>query len=982
MIPRLYIVIPCYNEGDNTRIISKQGIQKIDQLAREGRISADSRILFVDDGSTDNTKKEIEELVRTSDLIEGLYLDKNYGHQLALYKGLIEAKKYCDIAITIDADGQQDIDAIDRMLDEYEKGNEIVCGVRKDRHTDSFFRKASANLYYGFLKHLDESIIPNHADYRLVTKNAIELLEAQEKDRVFLRGDFLKLPLNISTVEYECKERMAGKSKYTLDKQLSLAADGIRNSSERKNSSKRALFGKLLLAFVIPAAILMGIFIFFRVYPFGSHTIIKSDLYGQYLPIMIKLKNAISNGEGIFYSFNGGLGTNFYALNTYQNASPITWLFLLLFDLDHMELATTLIIVFKIGLIGSCMYYYIYHIFVLNDKNNFDALQKNLIALAFSTLYALSGYVIAYYFNVMWLDNVALLPLVILGLRRVIDNQGRKLYTISLALMLFTQYYLALIMCIFVFLYFFVYCFAERKEKILSAFCRVGILTVFSFMMAMVVLLPTFIALLRTQNISALGNGISDFLYYPAAQHLRQLLPNSSVTMVIGPANLYSGLVSLILFFMFLFDKKTDLRKRIIKCSFVFFIFISTNVIVLDSFWHLMHIPNNIPARYSFVFTFMLIEIALETILNLEEIDKGKKGLAFLSVLIIYGIVLITIQEWTFDNFYMSLIGAIFILMYFIVLYYMPKNGRLLYLALIIFVEIALAGSGGFSQIVVSESEGEKVFDPKEEIAELIANAQVDDPYARMEILDSEMSNAPFVYDYYGLSIFASSVPADTYAVLDKMYVYNRGRINTFNFVELTIVPDALFNISHYISQGERPRHPWLTLATKNADYCLYENPYATSIGYMVDERISGIDLNQSEQDILNQFIEIHTGEKDIVGFEGVDLERWDEAYRKIFDELFVVEDLKGNHLSGSIDVKEVGLFMTSIPYDKGWSVKVDGEPVTDTNRFKYFISFPLNTGEHYIEMKYTPPGFVAGVIISLIGLMLYVLYEKGAKIG
>ena len=531
-------------------------------------------------------------------------------------------------------------------------------------------------------------------------------------------------------------------------------------------------------------------------------------------------------------------------------------------------------------------------------------------------------------------------------------------------------------MCIFIFFYFFVYCYSERKEKIVSTFCRVGILTIFAFMISMVVLLPTLIALSRTQNFSSLGSGIDDVLYYPISRHLKQLLPSSEVTLVIGPANLYSGLVSLILFFMFMFDKKIDLRKRIIKCSFVFFIFISTNVVALDAFWHLMHIPNNIPARYSFVFTFMLIEIALEAIQNIEEIEKRKKGLAFLCVLIIYGIILITIPEWTYENFYMAIFTAIFFLMYFVVIYYMPKGGRLLYLALILFVEIALTCNGSVNKIVITEVDEETLFEPSEEIKELVAIAKEQDPYGRMEIIDEENDNQPYVYDYYGVSIFASSVPSDTYAILDKMYVYNRNKINIFNFAGLTIVPDALFNIHYYISQEEL-NYNWLTLVKKTDNYYLYENPYTTSIGYMVDEGITNIDLTQDKQDILNDFIEIHTGEKDAVGYERVNFERWDKAYREIFTELFVVDELKGNYLSGSIDVKEDGLFMMSIPYDKGWNIKVDGETIKDINDFKYFISFPLNAGMHSIEMKFIPRGLVIGLILSLIGIILYILYEK-----
>ena len=231
MQPILYIVIPCYNEQEVLPVTAPMFLQKINDLYIDGKISEHSRILFVNDGSRDNTWDIITELSQIDEHYCGISLSRNRGHQNALLAGLMEAKDKCDITISVDCDGQDDIDAIDKMVDEYLSGSEIVYGVRNDRKTDTFFKRGTAHFFYKLMRGMGVDMVYNHADYRLMSRNALEGLAQFKEVNLFLRGLVPMVGFKYSCVEYSRKERLAGKSKYPLKKMLSFAIDGITSLS-------------------------------------------------------------------------------------------------------------------------------------------------------------------------------------------------------------------------------------------------------------------------------------------------------------------------------------------------------------------------------------------------------------------------------------------------------------------------------------------------------------------------------------------------------------------------------------------------------------------------------------------------------------------------------------------------------------------------------------------------------------------------------
>ena len=227
----LYIVVPCYKEEEVLPETAKRLKEKMNSLIENGKISESSRIVFVNDGSTDSTWEIIKELHASDKLFSGINLSRNRGHQNALLAGLMTVIEHSDVSISMDADLQDDINAVDKMLDKYYEGFDIVYGVRSRRDTDTFFKRFSAESFYKLMELLGAKVVFNHADYRLMSKRALKGLNEFKEVNLFLRGIIPMIGYKSTTVEYERGERFAGESKYPLKKMLAFAFEGITSLS-------------------------------------------------------------------------------------------------------------------------------------------------------------------------------------------------------------------------------------------------------------------------------------------------------------------------------------------------------------------------------------------------------------------------------------------------------------------------------------------------------------------------------------------------------------------------------------------------------------------------------------------------------------------------------------------------------------------------------------------------------------------------------
>lgn len=229
----LYLVIPCYNEEEVLPMTAPLFSGKLEALQQAGRISQDSRVLFVDDGSKDGTWGILSALAAEQPLVEAIRLSRNRGHQNALLAGLMTARTKADATVSLDCDGQDDINAVDAMLTEYEAGCDVVYGVRGDRRSDSFFKRTSARGFYKLCRHMGMESVYDHADYRLMSRRALDGLAQFEEVNLYLRGLVPLVGFRSSSVYYTRTRRAAGKSHYSLHRMLSLALNGITSLSVR-----------------------------------------------------------------------------------------------------------------------------------------------------------------------------------------------------------------------------------------------------------------------------------------------------------------------------------------------------------------------------------------------------------------------------------------------------------------------------------------------------------------------------------------------------------------------------------------------------------------------------------------------------------------------------------------------------------------------------------------------------------------------------
>ena len=227
----LYVVIPCYNEEEMLEETTKQLKIKMEKLIKNNVISKESRVMYVNDGSKDSTWELIKKIDKKEELFTGITLSRNRGHQNALLGGLMTAKKYADMVISMDADLQDDINAMDEMIEKYYAGNDIVYGVRSARKKDTWFKKTTAEAFYKFMQKMGVDIVYNHADYRLTSKRVLDEFEHFSEVNLFLRGMFPLVGYKSDIVYYERNERLAGESKYPLKKMLNFAWDGITSFS-------------------------------------------------------------------------------------------------------------------------------------------------------------------------------------------------------------------------------------------------------------------------------------------------------------------------------------------------------------------------------------------------------------------------------------------------------------------------------------------------------------------------------------------------------------------------------------------------------------------------------------------------------------------------------------------------------------------------------------------------------------------------------
>lgn len=845
----------------------------------------------------------------------------------------------------------------------------------------------------------------------------------------------------------------------------------------------------ILAAFCLPVILMLLAFLVMGIYPAGENQIAVIDMYHQYVPFLGELQSKLQSGGSLFYTWNGAGGSNFWNLLAYYGASPLN-LILVLFPKKFLMEGVTLILLLKIGLAGSTMAVYLRAIVWEKDKRSAD-----ISLVGFATLYALCSYVMAYYWCIMWMDAVALLPLCILGLHKILDGRSGVFYTVCLALVVFINYYMAIMVCIFILFYYPVLYFIKVQGESAGHFFKttgraVGY-SLLGVLMSAVMLLPTWMSMQSTYYISADMPEKTE-LYNDLLDILNQMLPNAELTYREGLPNLYCGMFVVILLVFYWISRTIPLREKLLNGAFLVFLIFSLNINKLDFIWHGFHFPNQLPYRYTFMICFLLIAMAYQVFQRVDEIRVNHLWILLAAgggyYLLAQKILTEHIKD--LDLFVYSGLAWLALYVAILLLYKkgrLPKNLLLILTVILLTCEMASNTCTSIDQ--VGTTQRSNYYANEADIAKLVKKTEgTDDRFGRTEMNDNYILNCPAMYHYKGISQFSSSLNANATALMEHIGVEGAPDKNRFNYNQTDPVTNAMLNIRYLIGKNLPIDDSDFKQIAKSGNSRLYESIYPLSIGYMtadtirtwnyeqenpfmvlddyvravtqnkytsvfteiepVDVSAANIELSSTgdgmwDSTLKNEtkksktiltyqaqqtgkqylFIEaddadaitvsqekkddkieirndcgsiVNLGEMDsgteftvtIEYKEGkggsvvshvctMDEVVWQDAYKMLSASMLDVTDYGDSYLKGTIDVQEDGVFVTSVPYEAGWKLKVDGH-TREINELigGAWISTSLSAGEHQIELSFRPPGLIAGLLITLASIGLLIAAE------
>lgn len=594
------------------------------------------------------------------------------------------------------------------------------------------------------------------------------------------------------------------------------------------------------MAFITPLLFLAIAYAISGVFPFGSSGILTVDLFHQYAPFLNLYREHILHGETLMYASEIGLGTNFFAIFAYYLASPLN-LLLIIFPKSMLTEGVLLITLLKVGLMG-----WTFHRFL---RIRFG--RRGGLAVAFATFYALSGYIMAYGWNIMWLDALILMPLVIAELILLIQGKRWYLFPMLVGLMLITNFYAAFFACVFIVLYtpiLLVECLPDAKAherwKTIGKVIGSALLGV---AMAAVILWPTYRALQLT---SAADNAFPEakVLGQPLV-YLTQLFPFLEPTVRSGAPNLYAGLPILWLVPVYFLSKRVRMQSKLLNGALLLFMLLSFDFNVFDFLWHGTHFPNQLPYRYSFVLIFLLLTIAYDGLRSLREFKAKELGFMGLAWMLLIPTLLVVVPDVKTSSW--SMWGGVILMGIYTMLLVASRHrvlrSRVFARALIsvMMVEILLSSMSGVHLLRVNESFGQREsYATGTDVASIrdvidhVDTLHAEDDFYRMELRPHKSSNDPALYGYNGVSIFASSLPKAPVDTMKHLGFCNNG-INSFQYRGATLFTDALFRVKYvmrrdeaHVDESARP------VVLGNEYVTLHEVPYVCPLGFVADPDI------------------------------------------------------------------------------------------------------------------------------------------------
>lgn len=594
-----------------------------------------------------------------------------------------------------------------------------------------------------------------------------------------------------------------------------------------------------IAAFGLPFFICVIICIGNGVYPFGDNCILHIDMYHQYCPFFTEFLNKLQSGGSLQYSWNLGLGSDFVSLYAYYLASPLNFL-ILLCPKSHVIEFMTLLIILKISASGLTFFLYIRHHYKFVGKDG--RMHKNQVipAIVFSTAYALSGFVAAYSWDIMWMDCIALFPLIMIGLERLVQEKKAGLYYITLALCIFCNYYISIMICIFLVFAFVLLFFSQKKGKG-GAVLRFGWYSLLAGASSAILLLPE-IAVLSVSGSAEGGFPKTAEFYFNI---LAELGRGAAVTSVYTGndhwPNLYAGAFSLFLVWIYVLNRRISWKEKVPRIAMLAFFLVSFAENQLDYIWHGMHFPQALPGRQSFLYSFVLLSMGFAAVRK----RKGTK-IWHIAVAAIVSMMLLLLSGWYGDETVTEpvslVITALFICVYavtFVLTKITGKKKRLAFAQFAVFVAVAelainmaATGFGTTSRVAYTEKQTdyENLLKTAKE-----DNEETGSGFYRVEDTERKTKNDDSLYGYASATIFSSLMNLDVSHLFQSLFM--EGGKNFYCYNGATPLSSSLFSVKYMLSDSALEESPYRTLIGGSGSSFLYRNNYSLPLGFVMDEQ-------------------------------------------------------------------------------------------------------------------------------------------------
>lgn len=577
----------------------------------------------------------------------------------------------------------------------------------------------------------------------------------------------------------------------------------------------------LILAFLLPVAVMLLLFIVNSIYPFGDRSFLSGDLYHQYMPFFSELLHKVRGGESLDFSFNVGIGSNFLALFVYYLASPFHILALPIWG-GHLVEFIGYLVVFKTGLCGltACLYF----------QKHFDT--KDGAVVLFSMFYAFSGFMAAYNYNIMWLDCIWVLPLILLGLERLVKEGKCGLYCLTLAFSIFSNYYLSIMICIFLVLYFAVLLVMERKNRLRS----IGYFAAFSLLaggMAAILLIPEVCAILQT-----------DFGHAPFPEKVESyfsvldMLARHCVCVYTERGldhwpNIYCGSAVLMLIPMYLMNRRISIREKFCRLALAGFLLLSFSTNILNFIWHGFNYPDSLPARQSFLYVFLVLTMCYDAYHHFREAEEQQILYGYLCGV---GFCLFCQRFIDHEDFELGvkLLTLLFVTMYAVLLYlYRTKRKRNVrwgigIVALV--VVLAECGINTWDTSIGTTSRSAYLGQQEDYKALYELTAERQDGFYRVEKFTRKTKNDAALTGYPSASVFSSTLNSDVMDLYSRLGM--RHSKVYYSFDGATGLTSALLNVNYIFGESEAYECGLYTQIARSGDIYLYECNATLPFGY------------------------------------------------------------------------------------------------------------------------------------------------------